>query len=142
MALLADHLATTTRQRHPRATVIAELLRGWAPWIRGETYLTGKHVYNRIRRVKESKDFRRDAREEKLRAHPEDSRIKPGRASRVPTLSLPDLLWCPQPPLGLAGENVAGNRAIGTPADLGGPTTGTTMAGAFNHEIERLSGPG
>src|ERR1700687_3239428 len=69
-------------------------------------------------------------------------RINPGLASRVPALPLPDLLWCPQPPLGLAGENVAGNGAIGTPYDLGGPTTGTTMAGAFRHEIERLSGPG
>jgi hypothetical protein len=71
MALLADHLATTTRQRHTRATAIAGLLRGWAPWIRGETYLTGKHVYNRIRRVKQSKDFRRAAREEQLRAQAE-----------------------------------------------------------------------
>ena len=70
MALLADHLAATTRQRHTRA-VIAELLRGWAPWIRGETYLTGKHVYNRIRRVTESTDFRRIAREEQLRAQAE-----------------------------------------------------------------------
>ncbi len=73
MALLADHLATTTRQRHTRAPVIAELLRGWAPWIRGETYLTGKHVYNRIRRVKHSTDFRRAAREEQLRAHVEEA---------------------------------------------------------------------
>ena len=71
MALLADHLATTTRQTRTRATVIAGLLRGWAPWIRGETYLTGKHVYNRIRRVTQSKDFRRDAREEQLRAQAE-----------------------------------------------------------------------
>ena len=71
MALLADHLATTTRQRQTRVTGIAELLRDWAPWIRGETYLTGKHVYNRIRRVNQSKDFRRDAHEEKLRAQAE-----------------------------------------------------------------------
>jgi len=71
MALLADHLATTTRQRRTRATVIAGLLRGWAAWIRGETYLTGKHVYNRIRRVKQSNDFRRAAREETLRAQAE-----------------------------------------------------------------------
>lgn len=72
MALLADHLAaTTTRQRHSPAPVIAELLRGWAPWIRSETYLSGKHVYNRIRRVKQSKDFRRTAREERLRAQAE-----------------------------------------------------------------------
>ena len=70
------------------------------------------------------------------------SRIRPESPNRVPTLSLPDLLWCPQPSLGLAGENVAGNRAIGTPSDLGRPTTSTTMAGAFSHEIERLSGPG
>jgi len=70
-------------------------------------------------------------------------RIKPGRASRGPTLSLPDLLRCPQPPLGLAGEGVAGNGAIGTPSALGGPTAVTTMAGGLSvHEIERLSGPG
>lgn len=71
MALLADHLATTTRQRHSRAPVIAELLRGWAPWIRGETYLTGKHVYNRIRRAKHSPDFRRVAQDEQVRARAE-----------------------------------------------------------------------
>ena len=70
MALLADHFATT-RQNRAHAATIAELLRAWAPWIRGETYLTGKHVYNRIRRVRPSKDFRRVAGEEKLRAQAE-----------------------------------------------------------------------
>lgn len=67
MALLADHLATTTRQGHTHARDIAELVRVWAPWIRGDAYLTGKHVYNRVRRIKESKEFRLVAREEKIR---------------------------------------------------------------------------
>ncbi len=67
MALLADHFATTIRQRQMRARDIAELVRVWAPWIRGIAYLTGKHVYNRIRRIKDSKTFRLVAREEKIR---------------------------------------------------------------------------
>jgi len=67
MALLADHLASTTRQGHSHAQDIAELVRVWAAWIRGDAYLTGKHVYNRVRRIKESKEFRLVAREEKIR---------------------------------------------------------------------------
>lgn len=67
MALLADHFATTTRQRHMHARDIAELVRVWAPWIRGDAYLTGKHVYNRVRRIKDSKPFRLVARDEKIR---------------------------------------------------------------------------
>ena len=67
MALLADHLASTTRQGHRHAQDIAELVRVWAAWIRGDAYLTGKHVYNRVRRIKESKEFRLVAREEKIR---------------------------------------------------------------------------
>lgn len=67
MALLAEHFATTTRQRHIHASDIAELVRVWASWIRGDAYLTGKHVYNRVRRIRESKDFRLVAREEKVR---------------------------------------------------------------------------
>jgi hypothetical protein len=71
MALLSNHLAMTARQRRTHPAVIAELLRAWAPWIRGETYLTGKHVYNRIRRVKQSNSFRREAEQETLRAQAE-----------------------------------------------------------------------
>jgi hypothetical protein len=67
MALLAEHFATTTRPRHTHAHDIAELVRVWAPWIRGDAYLTGKHVYNRVRRIRVSKDFRFVARDEKIR---------------------------------------------------------------------------
>jgi len=67
MALLAQHFATTTRQRHIHPRDIAELVRVWAPWIRGDAYLSGKHVYNRVRRTRGSKDFRRVAQEEKIR---------------------------------------------------------------------------
>lgn len=67
MALLAQHSATTTRQRHMHGRDIAELVCVWAPWIRGDAYLTGKHVYNRVRRIKTSTDFRLMAREEKIR---------------------------------------------------------------------------
>lgn len=71
MALLADHFARTTRQRRSYAQDIAELVRVWAGWIRGDVYLTGKHVYNRIRRIKESKEFRLVARDEKIRCRAE-----------------------------------------------------------------------
>ncbi len=67
MALLTDHFATTTRQGHRHVRDIADLVRTWAPWIRGEAYLTSKHVYNRVRRIKASKEFRLMAREEKIR---------------------------------------------------------------------------
>ncbi len=67
MALLADHFATMTRQRHMHARDIAELVRVWAAWIRGNAYLTDKHVYNRVRRIKDSKTFRLVARDEKIR---------------------------------------------------------------------------
>jgi len=71
MALLADHFVRTTRQRHSHAQDIAELVRVWAGWIRGDAYLTGKHVYNRVRRIKESKEFRLVARDEKIRCRAE-----------------------------------------------------------------------
>jgi len=67
MALLGEHFATTSRQGDIHARDIAELVRVWAPWIRGDAYLTGKHVYNRVRRIRVSKDFRRVARDEKIR---------------------------------------------------------------------------
>lgn len=64
MALLAE---PPGRRAHIGSSDIADLVRVWAPWIRGDTYLTGKHVYNRIRRIRASKDFRLAAREEKIR---------------------------------------------------------------------------
>jgi hypothetical protein len=67
MALLADHLAATSRPSSIHAGDVAELVRVWAPWIRGDAYLTGKHVYNRVRRIRQSKEFRLVAREEKTR---------------------------------------------------------------------------
>lgn len=71
MALLADHLAATTRQRQSHARDIAELVRVWAAWIRGDAYLTGKHVYNRVRRITECTEFRLVARDEKIRSRAE-----------------------------------------------------------------------
>ena len=67
MALLAEHFATTSRHSGIHAGDVAELVRVWAPWIRGDAYLTGKHVYNRVRRIRQSKEFRLMAREEKSR---------------------------------------------------------------------------
>jgi hypothetical protein len=49
-----------------------------------------------------------------------------------PRCSLRNLLWSPEPPVGLAGWGVAGNRAIGTLSALGGLTTVTTMAGGMS----------
>jgi hypothetical protein len=70
MALLADHVATTSRHGgHVRD--VAELVRVWAPWIRGDAYLSGKHVYNRVRRIRQSKEFRLVAREEKIQLQAE-----------------------------------------------------------------------
>jgi hypothetical protein len=65
MALLADHVATSSRQGS-HARDVAELVRVWAPWIRGDAYLTGKHVYNRVRRIRQSKEFRLVARAEEI----------------------------------------------------------------------------
>ncbi len=67
MALLAEAPATAGRRAHVGSSDIADLVRVWAPWIRGDTYLTGKHAYNRIRRIRASRDFRLAAREEKIR---------------------------------------------------------------------------
>lgn len=67
MALLADHLATTTSHGRSHARDLAELVRVWVPWMRDVAYFTGKHVYNRVRRVKASKEFRRVAQEEEIR---------------------------------------------------------------------------
>jgi hypothetical protein len=71
MALLAEHFATTTRHTRTHVSDIAALVRVWAPWIRGDAYLTGKHVYNRVRRIRESPDFRLVARHEKIRSQAE-----------------------------------------------------------------------
>lgn len=71
MALLADHVATTTRSQGGHARDIAELVRVWAPWIRGDAYLTGKHVYNRVRRIRKSKEFHLVAREEEIQLQAE-----------------------------------------------------------------------
>jgi hypothetical protein len=67
MALLAQPPTTAGRQAHIGSSEIADLVRVWAPWIRGDAYLVGKHVYNRIRRIRVSRDFRLTAREEEIR---------------------------------------------------------------------------
>lgn len=67
MALLAQPPRIAGRRAHIGSSDIADLVRVWAPWIRGDTYLTGKHVYNRIRRIKTARVFRLAAREESIR---------------------------------------------------------------------------
>jgi hypothetical protein len=67
MALLAQPPRIAGRRAHIGSSDIADLVRVWAPWIRGDTYLTGKHVYNRTRRIKTARVFRLAAREERIR---------------------------------------------------------------------------
>lgn len=78
MALLDRHLRRTTGRHHLKE--IAALFRVWVPWLRGAGYLTGKHVYQRVRRVKKDhgRKFRLLARTEDvhLRALENDFRLR------------------------------------------------------------------
>ncbi len=69
MALLAEHFLATSRDRHIHD--VASLVREWGPWIRGEDYLSRKHVYNRVRRVQDSEEFRLVGQDEQIRAQAE-----------------------------------------------------------------------
>jgi len=69
MALLAEHFLATGHDRH--IPDIADLVRQWAPWIRGDAYLSRKHVYNRVRRVQDSQEFRLVTQDEQIRAQAE-----------------------------------------------------------------------